>query len=68
LGLEQDASHAFYMGVELARAQLAWQLGKRYVQDQELAWGAATERAPDDLRKQKEAGTTLSHALREGKK
>ena len=41
LGLENDASHAFYMGVELARAQIAWQLGKRYVQDQELEWGCA---------------------------
>jgi hypothetical protein len=41
LGLEHDGSHAFYMGAELARAQIAWQLGKRYVQDQELEWGAA---------------------------
>jgi dihydropteroate synthase-like protein len=41
LGLEQDGSHAFYLGVELARAQIAWQLGKRYVQDSELDWGVA---------------------------
>ncbi|MGH8630768.1 MAG: DUF6513 domain-containing protein [Burkholderiales bacterium] len=41
LGLEHDGSHAFYMGAELARAQVAWQLGKRYVQDQELEWGVA---------------------------
>ena len=40
LGLEHDGSHAFYMGAELARAQIAWQLGKRYVQDRELEWGA----------------------------
>lgn len=39
LGVEHDASHAFYLGVELGRAQIAWQLGKRYVQDEELAWG-----------------------------
>jgi hypothetical protein len=39
LGLENDGSHAFYLGVELARAQIAWQLGKRYVQDRELDWG-----------------------------
>lgn len=38
--LQNDASHAFYMGVQLARAQIAWQLGKRYVQDRELQWGA----------------------------
>lgn len=41
LHLEQDGGHAFYMGVELARAQIAWQLGKRYTQDTELAWGCA---------------------------
>lgn len=39
LGVEDDASHAFYLGVELARAQIAHQLGKRYVQDEELSWG-----------------------------
>ena len=49
LGLENDASHAFYMGVELAHAQLAWQLGKRYTQDQPLDWGCAVEREADDL-------------------
>lgn len=42
-GIQDDAPHAFYMGVELARAQIAWQLGKRYMQDQELQWGVATE-------------------------
>jgi len=49
LGLGHDAGHAFYMGVELARAQLAWQLGKRYVQDQPLDWGCAVEREADAL-------------------
>ena len=44
LRLENDASHAFYMGVETARAQIAWQLGKRYVQDQPLDWGCAWDR------------------------
>jgi dihydropteroate synthase-like protein len=47
LDLEGDASHAFYMGVELARAQIAWQLGKRYSQDQELRWGRAPLRLSD---------------------
>ena len=42
LGVEDDASHAFYLGVELGRAQIAWQLGKRYLQDNELEWGVAT--------------------------
>lgn len=39
LNVDDDASHAFYLGVELARAQIAWQLKKRYVQDEELQWG-----------------------------
>jgi hypothetical protein len=43
LKVDDDASHAFYLGVELARAQIAWQLKKRYVQDQELAWGLNTK-------------------------
>jgi len=48
LGLEHDGSHAFYLGVELARAQIAWQLGKRYVQDRELDWGVAQMRGGTD--------------------
>ncbi len=44
LKVDDDASHAFYLGVELARAQIAWQLKKRYVQDQELNWGVATQK------------------------
>lgn len=46
LKVDDDASHAFYLGVELARAQIAYQLKKRYVQDQELTWGVATQ-GPD---------------------
>ena len=42
LGVENDASHAFYLGVELARAQIAWQLKKRYVQDELLSWGVSS--------------------------
>jgi dihydropteroate synthase-like protein len=41
LKVEHDADHAFYLGVELGRAQIAWQLGKRYTQDQPLDWGCA---------------------------
>jgi dihydropteroate synthase-like protein len=36
-----DVSHAFYLGVELARAQIAWELGKRYSQDGPLNWNVA---------------------------
>ena len=46
LGVESDGAHAFYLGMELARAEIAWQLGKRYVQDQALAWGSAVDTAP----------------------
>lgn len=39
LDLSNDISHAFYLGVELSRAQIALQLGKNYNQDNELSWG-----------------------------
>jgi dihydropteroate synthase len=60
LGLERDAAHAFYMGVELARAQIAWELGKRHVQDRPLDWGCAVERAAEDLRTPSAPGSTLA--------
>ncbi len=60
LGLENDAAHAFYMGVELAHAEIAWRLGKRYVQDQPLDWGCAVERGPDDLDEWCAPGTTMA--------
>ena len=55
-----DAPHAFYLGVELARAQIAFQLGKRYVQDRELDWGVAVPRAPEELDRFAAPGTTLA--------
>jgi dihydropteroate synthase len=61
LGLGHDAAHAFYLGVELARAQIAWQLGKRYAQDSELRWGAAVPAAAEDLSRQTAPGATLVH-------
>ncbi len=61
LKVENDAGHAFYLGVELARAEIAWQLGKRFNQDQALSWGCATElnQSTIDLHTFKPAGTTL---------
>jgi dihydropteroate synthase-like protein len=61
LDVAQDGGHAFYLGVELARAQIAWQLGKRYNQDQELRWGCAVADADEDEDKEtyKQAGSTL---------
>ena len=34
-----DASHAFYLGYELARAEIALHLGKQYTQDEPMQWG-----------------------------
>ena len=59
LGLEHDAAHAFYMGVELAHAEIALRLGKRYVQDQALDWGCAVEREAEDLNAWCAPGPTL---------
>jgi len=62
LGVEHDGGHAFYLGVELGRAQIAWQLGKRYNQDEALDWGCAYEptAATIDPHAYKPAGSTLS--------
>lgn len=35
----KDPQHAFYLGQELSKAELALGLGKRYVQDDPLDWG-----------------------------
>lgn len=48
LDVDGDGGHAFYLGVELARAEIAHQLGKRYNQDQPLNWGAALPQLEDD--------------------
>ena len=37
-----DASHAFYLGYEFAKAVTALTLGKNYTQDRELRWGFLT--------------------------
>jgi dihydropteroate synthase-like protein len=61
LGVETDGGHAFYLGVELGRAQIAWQLGKRFTQDQQLTWGVAAQgvETEADLHTFKPAGNTL---------
>ncbi|MCI0666822.1 MAG: DUF6513 domain-containing protein [Methylococcaceae bacterium] len=59
LNVEQDGGHAFYLGVQLGRAQIAWQLGKRFTQDEPLSWGCAVEAAEEKLDSYKEAGSTL---------
>ncbi|MEO6024983.1 MAG: DUF6513 domain-containing protein [Burkholderiales bacterium] len=59
LKLDQEGSHAFYIGVELARAQIAFQLGKRYTQDQELNWGVAYAAKEEDQSAYHALGATL---------
>ncbi|WP_031432645.1 DUF6513 domain-containing protein [Methylomarinum vadi] len=61
LNVENDGGHAFYLGIELARAEIAWQLGKRFTQDEALDWGCASEHNEPtvDLHTFKPAGTTL---------
>ena len=61
LNVENDGGHAFYLGVELARAETAWQLGKRFDQDQALNWGCAAKITEQtvDLHTFKPAGTTF---------
>jgi dihydropteroate synthase-like protein len=39
LGVEEDVSHAFYLGRELQKAALAVRLDKKYMQEEELRWG-----------------------------
>ena len=53
-----DTGHAFYLGVELARAQIAHQLGKSYEQDEELKWGCLVDEKIDDKLRFKEQGPT----------
>lgn len=62
LKVEDDGAHAFYLGVELARAQTAWRLGKPYSQDEDLDWGVAADKIPKDerLADYQAAGHTLA--------
>jgi dihydropteroate synthase-like protein len=62
LGLGDDAAHAFYLGAELQKAEIAWRLGKRYIQDEPLDWGCAVDRAAEDLTRLRAAGHTLRGA------
>jgi dihydropteroate synthase-like protein len=59
LGVERDGAHAFYLGTELAKAEVAFALGKRYAQDEPLDWGCGAERQEEDKERLREAGHTL---------
>jgi dihydropteroate synthase-like protein len=65
LGVERDAPHAFYLGAELMKAEIAWRLGKRYVQDEPLDWGCAVDRMAEDLTRLRVAGHTLRERVSE---
>jgi len=58
LGVDEP-THAFYLGKELARAQLAVSLGKTYRQEGSLSWGYLTP--PDDAKSEHVTLTQRSH-------
>ncbi|QEE39973.1 MULTISPECIES: DUF6513 domain-containing protein [unclassified Methylobacterium] len=58
LDVRSDGAHAFYLGAELAKAETAWRLGKRYVQDEALDWGCAADADVEDSTAFKKAGHT----------
>ena len=47
------------LAIDWKKAEIAWKLGKRYVQDEPLRWGVAVEEPSADLEKLKAPGTTL---------
>jgi dihydropteroate synthase-like protein len=59
LDVAADGAHAFYLGTELMKAETAFALGKRYVQDTPLDWGCAAPRDPAAPTRLAEAGHTL---------
>lgn len=66
LGVEHDGGHAFYLGYELAKAEIARALGKRYAQDNPLDWGVAADKKSEDLTRHAPEASTLKSA-RDGK-
>ena len=63
-----DVGHAFYLGAELQKAEIAHRLGKRYAQDAPLDFGVAAPRPEDDDRTRLEAaGHTLKAKKDAGK-
>jgi dihydropteroate synthase-like protein len=66
LGVETDGAHAFYLGAELMKAEIAFQLGKRYAQDEPLGWGCAADRPAEDRTRLSAAGNTLRSRRADG--
>ncbi|MBX6369082.1 MAG: dihydropteroate synthase [Rhodospirillales bacterium] len=67
LEVADDGAHAFYLGAELMKAQTAFELGKRYVQDEPLDWGVAVPRAAPDLLARPAPGPTLQERHDKGR-
>jgi len=65
LGVEADGAHAFYLGHELAKAEIAHALGKRYTQDGSLDWGVAADHKVEDLTPHANEAATLKAARKE---
>ena len=59
LDIKNDDGHAYYLGMELAKAHIAFQLGKRYDQDEILKWGCSVDISEEDIMKFKTAGHTM---------
>ncbi len=59
LNVQGDGAHAFYLGYELAKAEIARALGKRYAQDTPLDFGIAADTKSPDLTQCAPEGSTL---------
>jgi hypothetical protein len=64
LDVAEDGAHAFYLGAELMKAQTAYELGKRYAQDEPMGWGVAVRRPPPDRSTHPPPGPTLQERRR----
>jgi dihydropteroate synthase-like protein len=65
LDVEHDGAHAFYLGAELMKAEIAFRLGKRYRQDEPLDFGVAFDLPKEDATRFTEIGHTLRKATNE---
>lgn len=59
LDVDDDSSHAFYLGYELAKAEIAQALGKRYVQDRPIDWGVSADKLVENKMRHAAEGATL---------
>ncbi len=62
LNVATDGAHAFYLGAELMKAELAFKLGKKYRQDEPLDFGVAMDLDEEDATWFKEIGHTMRKA------